>query len=1428
MASLYRRLVGPILVLMILSTLFSTPRLYTETVSFEVKDVSFTNSAGYPEVYPGSRAATLTVYTVYTGSQNIYSVSACLYSLPQGFEPRNRCSGSNNMNHTYSATVSPGEMVYFTYVLDISRTVSPGYYPVGLNITYRDATGSIGYYLVSIVVKVSQYPPPRLDVRDSYLAPTAYPGTLSTDLYIVVVNNGDSDISSGEAIVYLPPGMYVSSNRVDMPSVPRGSSATIVVRGVSVRPQVSPGVYTVSVFLNTTATTTDGVSYSVQTTIYASIEVSGPPGVVLDIVSYGWSSPRAPRDSLGLEYRVSMRNRDIARIENMVAVLRLPECMSFSNGSRTQATSLSGPIDPGSVFEIRFSGILVSGQCSGDTYYADLVLSIYASIQGSEFYTENTYRLVMRLTNPSLDIRVSEVSWSRSPVYPGSMNTDVVVVIDNRDPMDVRSLTLHLYSDSLYPRDTVYTGIDIPSGSRASVSLSVSIPPATPPGPVSVYINMSYVAVYRETSYLVESSWRTLLSIDAPPRPLVEVVYHGWVDTGAYNGSVGNRLRVLVRDSDIVPISSLVAELRTGTCCRIHNSDRYSVAGPSMRPGDVVELVFDEIEIPGDTGPGLYYIDLVLSGMAGPRGSEYWFNISYRLSVYIERPELRLALVDYGWSSPAVYENTSRASLYVVLRSFSRDTISSLVAVLHLLNTNSSRGSREVVSLYEGSIGYGDTVRIEFSDIEVAGQYIDALLGVYATLSSGETRYTASQLYRIRLYVVDETVLAVSYINTLYRGSPAPVLVSARDVVLRIGLVNTRPEPVSSVSPRIELPAGVEKRYIDGTCLGGVSGGGSCYIDVYLDVSERARPGLYTVNLSLDIYKSVSGSVSVARQNISVPLYIEDPADYTGRPEIVSLYWGTTAPTPVFNYTRYAPLTIRLVNTGRYPLYGLTVSVYSEDTEAVKASDTCAQTLAPGGSCTATLYLDIKTEKSYVGLVINTTYLSMEYGSFIKISRVFYETMRIESHMARENMTRAVEYITSFWLEGSVGPNTMGAHLVIVYRNNYVDSMRGVYLVLRLPEGLRSSIDNSTVVRVLPAGLSQQVSLQGLTTPQYIEALLRTIQPLATQTPQVYNKGDFIVFTTQINIYSVGTGVYRAEGTLYYTDSLGVLRYQETYIEIPVMGSTKYIDVEVRAPVLINQSRTRGAVYLTNIGSAPVYEVYLAVYPTATPLVVVSPSVYYIERLDPGARREVPIEIVYSPYTYYQTEVRYGTVPLMVSIVYRDVSGSLKTFNTTYAVVVEPFIELSLRDLVTEFREGVGLYVSGVVVNFGSATAQRAVIEVCVEGLCRSTVIGDMDPGSQNAFRVEVPLERLRERTAVLRISYYDVYNTLQTVSRTLYIEKIVPVTTTPAQAPGWTEYIDVYKIGVGAAVVAIVAVTLYMLYRTVSRRLGERTPPVS
>ncbi|MEM3442194.1 MAG: hypothetical protein QXV09_07930, partial [Candidatus Bathyarchaeia archaeon] len=407
----------------------------------------------------------------------------------------------------------------------------------------------------------------------------------------------------------------------------------------------------------------------------------------------------------------------------------------------------------------------------------------------------------------------------------------------------------------------------------------------------------------------------------------------------------------------------------------------------------------------------------------------------------------------------------------------------------------------------------------------------------------------------------------------------------------------------------------------------------------------------------------------------------------------------------------------------------------------------------------------------------------------------------------------ALEVLDARWYDGSVGPNTYGAYLIITIRDVYVDGLKGAVLELNLPEGIYNSADNSSRVKAAPISmqLPQPLQLQDLS--EIISTLLSAQQ---SSSAQVYGRGDVLTFMFSLNLFNVSVGNHAIEGVLSYIDSWGSYREISVPILVAVLGRTEYIEIVMDRSINIKSRYVNASLTLTNRGSSPVYDAYVVLSPfQGTPILIASPAVNYIEKIDPEEICEVPLTLAYNPIGfYYQTggssSITYGTVPMTVSIFYRDVSGYSRVFNNTITVVVEPFIDLMVRNVKATGTNATST-LTGILVNYGSSTAYRVEVELIVGDAVGWSLIGDVDPGSEVAFRLDV--SKYNE-SAVLTVKYYNMFNELESKGMNVSIA-LQEETETPSTQQ---EQLPIERWIIVVGVIVFLAVATVLIYKMMKK----------
>ncbi len=1019
--------------------------------------------------------------------------------------------------------------------------------------------------------------------------------------------------------------------------------------------------------------------------------------------------------------------------------------------------------------------------------------------------------------------------------------------------------------------------------------------------------------------------------------------------SSVYPGSRRVSLRI-----EVMYLNNKTAVAVTGRLETVSGIEFSSGSGPSAPARSLNGSVALKINV-GDHVAFNYYLDI--SKSLNPGNYILTLNITYRFefnttllfeahNITMEvshYPEIKLHVVD-AYLSPASYPGSSGTNLYVLIENIGEASIDSADFEVSLPSGFTVSDPRTRV----GAVNRGERFTLTFSGISVplsasismyhARIYVDATMRTEDDVNYDESAYI--DIWFKISKPPEEQPLVLSSIAVLYQGSPAPLLPSARDVTVRVTLINRLPDAVSAMTVTPDLPNGITLQSISGTYVNGMPAGGSAFIDLTVNVSSDIQPGRYVIPLSVSYVRIVSGASFMADQTVNVTVTLESHHSYVPEVSLISAYWGLQNPTPVYEGSQYIPLTLRFINNGRYDIVGGVVRAYSEFLRPIKNSEALSARLTPGAYSSVTLYFDVNANAGSIPLNVLIDYVFDEFGTHINVTRSFKVYLSVEEYPASasnlrivssgwqndynvfprtknaiyevtisnrapfsvggillslrlpENMSsdgseeanayvegpirsldtftvsftisvgdlqpreynatltadfillsggpgircvekhnltieveddsQAVEFVDSRWYEGAVGPNTYGVHLLISMRDNYVDSMRGALLELNLPEGMLNALDNTSYVKIAPLsggllGLNQPMQAQDLSA--LINAYLSASQAGGAIT---FSKGDILTFVTILHILDLSVGVHNLEGELSYIDQWGTKRTVKITIPVAILGRTEYIETYMSGSLSVRSKFTNTSLTIRNVGSSPIYDVYVAISPfQGTPILIASPTVTYIGKINAYEKIEIPVTLAYNPLGFLSqtggaTLINYGPVPFMISVIYRDASGTLKRFNNTVTVVVEPFIDLLIKDVSTIGKSSMST-IRGVAINYGSATAYRVKAIFKVGNVSRSTLIGDVEPGSEMAFRIEVPAY---EENGTLRLEYYNIFDEMAYREMVVNIE-LQPEEPTATSPPEKGMSIETWIV-IGA-VLAFLSIAAFLIYRSLKSRSVNR-----
>ncbi len=1550
-----------ILVFLQLLQMFLTQPLYVHGSQFVLQSYSYKSSAGYSEVYPGSRNVHLVVEVSYVGPSNVVGVSGCLI-MPSGFSPsrgHTACSAPYTPNGSTYDVVAPGDVVVFEYYIDISRDVSPGTYSFEVNITYRNAsTGQVLHDLVTgIKVKVSNYPALNLTVLRVYWNPDAYPGSAGVSLNIVLRNDGESTIASGDAVLtFLDNVFYPLRSTLSVPTMNIGDTATLTVSGIDVLVNASPDrVYRAKLQINATARTRDGVDYRAYVEIPLQIRISRAPAPYLTVLDYGATAPQVTNNTVETSVYVTFRNLDnTLSINSVTALFKIRSGAVFVNHSATCIRVSQGPYNYGDSFTITSCPLVVNSSAS--SIEVELTLTVFGSRNGAEFWSTRVMNFTIPVMKPTFRVYVADVWWRQQVAYPGSENLDLAVALENHDIATLSNIIAKLVlPECFYPWNVTATLNGIGSGQRGTVVFTgISVDPSCRAGTYIAKLVLTGMAQYRDGSYHnVSLSFEIPIEISPRESGVLELVDAGWRGGRAYTTSVGVVPYISLRVAKPLSVESMVIEINLPPQLMFEDgrSSRNVTVQQAVRYGQSLNIALGSIVVT-TTKPGVYPVVLKIRALAAYNGVEQVYVQNATILLKVLEPRLNISLVDVGIFGGAT-KRTYGATAYTVLQIKQLDTVRILIAKLRLgEGARYADGRNVALWTYTAALQYGDIVTARFQNIEVltARKSIDAeiCIDAVAETSSG-ARYTASKCFNISLKLIENaTYLLLSRVESVYGGRQVPLLPTSRGVAIRVFLTNLGSDAISAIDAKAVLPKGFEIRGYGGTCQNGVASGSSCYLDIVVDVGY-VKPGDYVATLLVNYSIRREGAVEWLEQRIVLPITVDEPQKYIPEVVPVTWFWGTTTPITVYEHSRNVPLTIVLMNRGRYAAVGVEIEVKPVNSSVgiVSGSTVCSPSLGAGASCRASVYLDLaNTGPGTLLLNLSVRYLFTQFGTHIEISESYLLRLTVskyaggkgfeisdtywanhwpvypdtqnatlyielvnrwpyrvqgidvwlylppgfssngkhvahtyvagpvnsldtitlsfritvgkdvvpgihnatlvmnyvvesgdgglnitETHVIKirvHSLDEAVEVLTPQWLYGSPEPGTYGALLAIHIRDNLVPVMRGPILEVQLPAGVTCSLNNGSEALLQPTALPYTAALQQASVPSAIQSIVTTLvrqAPSGAAQAAQFSYGDILSFIIPLNIGRNVTS-FTINATLNFIDQWNNVRKISLSIPVRVFGSSKLIEVHAQPSIKIVNGRARFTVSIENVGSAPIYDVYLVLVPR-TPLLIPLQGVEYVSRVDPGKVENVTFVLVYNPSSIISGG---GAMPIQSSsfiatlnVIFRDVTGFERNFTASLAAVIEPFIQLGLgADTKATYKDGM-LVVSGTVINYGIAQA-RSVAVIAQYGNCSgSTFIGDMDPASQTAFRVDVACPH-HYKTVRIEIVYRDEYNRVQMISSTLPVAYEAPAVTTTTSAAGipWHSYLPVI-----VAVVVFLGVVGYAILRLL-KKYGKRLESTS
>lgn len=771
-----RVLIPRILLLLLFTSYLIQPLLvYQQTSDWVLEGYSYRSRSG-GDIYPGSSATVLTVDLRYTGSNNVISPYACLV-LPEGFTIRgSQCTSGVYTNGTYIHKASPGDVLRFTYTIDVSRNTTPGEYYFTLNISYYiEGSSALEYYALAIPVTVSSYPRLVLTVEKAYFTPYGYPGSNPVNLYVELVNNGNTTITSMDLTLELP-GEYFTPSEVNTSytgNVDPGGSASVLFNNIQVKPYTQPGSYTVRMHVSAELSTSDGVTYRDDGELVFQVTVGSTPPLDIRVLDYSLTAqyPLPGLNNTGIRFIIQSLEPNTVRILYLNAELN----GAFTgNGSRTIIQEVSQVLSYMDTLELRITGLNIAE----DTGVVEAYIELNCMVNRDQSWYPASYsmRLAIPLeASPELNVRIVNATWSTSTAYPGATGLGITVTLLNNEGFSIRDGDVVLRLPMVFrPGELVARNIVVNQYSLTEIVFTgIDIAPDASPGTYEAYMTLRGFLVNNDgsTKY-VELAFTIGVRVSNPGellgwRPVLELTDYFWGDgtpTYMYPGNPRAGLTIVVINTGIYQVSSLELEITTPS--DVTPLTRNTTCATTLPPGSTCQAVF-YLDLSGAT-PGVKYFNVTARYRVNAFNTGIYFNESLSFSLLL--PEyragegVRVASSSWAGNNP-VYPGERGAVFTVQLVNLEPYPVYSLwvsiepplCMMLHEGLNNTTYIPGPVNSLQSVSISY--TIDVKCSK---PGQYIGYLnINYYVQYAGGGFRRSIREQLLFTISSLENTVEVV-------------------------------------------------------------------------------------------------------------------------------------------------------------------------------------------------------------------------------------------------------------------------------------------------------------------------------------------------------------------------------------------------------------------------------------------------------------------------------------------------------------------------------------------------------------------------------------------------------------------------------------------------------------------------------------------
>ncbi|ADI32115.1 hypothetical protein [Staphylothermus hellenicus] len=1396
--------------------------IVAEVKPYPSLSISFRESYFTPYGYPGANPVTLVIELENTGNSTIRYADVKV-ELPSFIKPNSSRTSISNIVSNQVFTISIDN-------LEILPDTKPGRYSGYLKISAQMATSDGVVYndntTIPFNITIEKTPPYRYTILDYGLATNhPLPGSRNTRFYVTMQSMDSSTLNVLVAKISVHNAEFINGSHssvvVVRGPINYGNTFTVTSDRLSIEENISYIIVNIEFH---GVVTYKGSSYWVNWTnsFYIKLNRSLPK---IDVFNVYWSNYKVYPGSIDQELRVIIINKDYSDVVSGTAILYLdkkvfyPETIIHDNIA----------IPSNSYTTITFSPIDVSAEARPGNYTAKLSLFLLLrNADGSYSNVLLNYTLIIQISNPYVDpINILNYYWRGGKAYAGENGASLSVVEQIVADTTINKIYTVIYYPNgitsentgdnydIYVVNNPLTYGDIFSLNYDNINISNNIT-----GTTYIVLKQSMLITIDGSQTWLNKTYVIILTI-LKPSLNISLIDKGWTtDTISSSAdNVGLYLTFQSFSQDTIREIIFKLYLPSGVYGPNGEKEIVRVINNNINYLQAFTITFNGLNLDSIESDHLVF-NLSINAVMEHGNGVYEANKSIIVCLSINSPFNPLIVLGVrttyqGQPSPLLPNSNGEIISFILLNNF-RDTITSLKVELEsphgieVIGSNTQfinnllSGSSTTISyvLRVGNITPGTymlKLNIEMF-INSNGALVKHKQTIYYNVTIEDPSKYASRILLIRHYWGTNTP------TTIYPGD--------KKAPLTLTFLNLGEYPVYAFRSKIiPLDKSIKVLNNDQVC-NTLAAGATCTITFYLDLQDTSA-GMKEFIVKTSYLQGIYGSYNNMEKEYSIKLDLPSYGAQLNNNSIYLVSSGWINNWPVYPRSEKTVYTVTLANLEPYGIGSIVVKILPpnnivphnihDDLYYVEGPVQSLQTF------TASFTLDIGDVDPgiYNAKIIVDYYVYANNGGYRK-SIVIPVVLEIK------DPEKALTTIQYGWLGGQPPLVIHGATYYFIVRNNEIPSMNGIYFTGVLPDNITYSVTNTRVVNITPQAIIPSIQASQNLQQQLATLLMQQSMPSG----QSASLGDYLSFTLKLNLNLSKPYYSKIHGAINFVDHWGSVHVINISIPFIVIGKPLEIDVLPKTPLIVFDNGTGYIdLIITNPSENAVYDTYILLAPASMNAVPLD-NVKYVGTIQSRTNKTIRYMVIYNPVSisYGGASVSSLTISFSANIMYRDISGNINILNTTVAARVAPFIDLEISpDISVKYSSG-KLVVNGLIINYGVSSARSTYVKLVYENYSALSFIGDIDPASQAAFRLEAKIKNPPTHNITLILGYRDDYNGIYKKEFSLPV-KIVEEARTPIATTTEKQDYTIYYIIVTIMVGVFLASIFYLLHRYTKRK---------